>query len=111
MTIVVDIRSGEVVEQLQRAVTERGIRSAGIHLIGGVDSFTISTMPAADPNRDVVTAYDQPGELTGTGEVVDGRVHVHVVCGIEGDVARAGHLHAATVETFFVRAYLHVVEA
>lgn len=110
MTIVVDIREGEVVEQLQKAVAERGIRNAGIHLLGGVDAFTISTMPAHDATQDVVTTYDQPGELTGTGEVVDGAVHVHVVCGIEGDVAKAGHLHAATVRTFFVRAYLNIVE-
>jgi predicted DNA-binding protein with PD1-like motif len=111
VTIVIDIRDGEVVEQLQKAVTERGIRNAGIHLLGGVDSFTISTMPAHDATQDIVTTYDQPGELTGTGEVVDGQVHVHVVCGIEGDIAKAGHLHAATVHTFFVRAYVNVVES
>lgn len=106
MTFVIDIRSGEVVEQLQKAIAERGVRSAGVQLVGGVDSFTISTMPARDAGEDIVTNYDQPGELTGTGEVVNGQVHVHVVCGIEGDVARAGHLHAAFVETHFVRAYV-----
>lgn len=110
MTILINIREGEVVEQLQKAVAERGIQNAGIHLVGGVDSFTISTMPAHDATQDIVTAYDQPGELTGTGEIVDGQVHVHVVCGIEGDVAKAGHLHAATVETFLVSAYVNVVE-
>lgn len=107
MTFVVDVRDGEVMEQLQQAIAERGIRNAGLYLLGGVDAFTISTMPAHDASQDIVTTYNQPGELTGTGEVVDGQVHVHVVCGIEGDVARAGHLHAATVETFFVRAYVH----
>jgi predicted DNA-binding protein with PD1-like motif len=110
VTVLIDIREGEVVEQLQKAVAERGIQNAGIHLVGGVDSFTISTMPADDAAQDIVTTYDQPAELTGTGEVVDGQVHVHVVCGIEGDVAKAGHLHAATVETFFVRAYVNAVE-
>lgn len=109
MTFVIDIRSGEVVEQLQKTIAERGIQNAGMHLVGGVDSFTISTMPVHDASQDVVTSYDQPGELTGTGEVVDGKVHVHVVCGIEGDVARAGHLHAAKVETFFVRAYVNEI--
>jgi predicted DNA-binding protein with PD1-like motif len=49
--------------------------------------------------------YDQPFELTGTGEVVDGTVHVHVVLGGE-DVNVAGHLHSATVRDFFVRAYI-----
>lgn len=109
MTIVIDIRSGEVLEELQQAVAERGIRNAGMHLVGGVDAFTISTMPAHNALHDDITTYDQPGELTGTGEVVDGQVHVHVVCGIEGDVAKAGHLHAATVDTFFVRAYVNEI--
>jgi predicted DNA-binding protein with PD1-like motif len=107
---VIDIRDGEVVEALQKAVTERGIRNAGMSLVGGVDAFTISTMHAHDATHDIVTTYEQPGELTGTGEVVDGTVHVHVVCGIEGDEAKAGHLHAATVSTFFVRAYLSPIE-
>lgn len=111
MTFVIDIRKGEVLEQLQKAVAERGIQNAGMHLVGGVDSFTISTMPAHDATQDIVTTYEQPGELTGTGEVVDGQVHVHAVCGIEGDVAKAGHLHSATVATFFVRAYVTEVKS
>jgi uncharacterized protein len=110
VAILIDIREGEIVEQLRKAVAERGIQNAGIQLIGGVDSFTISTMPAHDATQDIVTTYDQPAELTGTGEIVDGQVHVHVVCGIEGDFAKAGHLHAATVKTFFVRAYVNLVE-
>jgi predicted DNA-binding protein with PD1-like motif len=110
MTIVIDIREGEVLEGLRKAVAERGILNAGMTLVGGVDAFTISTMPAHNALQDDITTYDQPGELMGTGEVVDGQVHVHVVCGIEGDEAKAGHLHAATVSTFFVRAYVSEVE-
>ncbi|WP_307814495.1 PCC domain-containing protein [Glycomyces sp. YM15] len=106
---MIDIRSGEVLEELQQAVADRGIRNAAITLVGGVDAFTISTMPAHNALQDDITTYDQRGELTGTGEVVDGRVHVHVVCGIEGDVAKEGHLHAATVATFFVRAYVNEI--
>jgi uncharacterized protein len=106
VTFVVDIQSGEVVEQLQKAITERAVQRAGMTLIGGVDAFTLSTMPAHDATADVITSYDQPAELTGTGEVVDGKVHVHAVCAIEGDVAKSGHLHAATVDTWFVRAYV-----
>lgn len=110
MTIVIDIRDGEVVEGIQKAIAERGILHAGMHLIGGVDAFTISTMPAHNALQDDITTYEQPAELTGTGEVVDGQVHIHVVCGIEGDQSRTGHLHAATVETFFVRAYVNEIE-
>jgi predicted DNA-binding protein with PD1-like motif len=110
VTFVIDIRDGEVVEQLQKTIAERGILNAGMSLVGGVDAFTISTMPAHNALQDDITTYEQPGELMGTGEVVDGQVHVHVVCGIEGDEAKAGHLHAATVKTFFVRAYVSPVE-
>ncbi|MEV0649887.1 hypothetical protein AB0I28_31990 [Phytomonospora sp. NPDC050363] len=42
----------------------------------------------------------------GLGELVQGRngaVHVHATFGVEGDIARAGHVHAAQVGTWFVR--------
>jgi len=110
VTIVIDIREGEVLEALQRAVSEQGIQQAGMTLVGGVDAFTISTMPADDATKDIITSYDQPAEFTGTGEVLDGKVHVHAVCGIEGDIARAGHLHSAMVTTWFVRAYVSLVD-
>jgi predicted DNA-binding protein with PD1-like motif len=49
-------------------------------------------------------------ELSGTGEVVDGKVHVHVTLGGE-DLTVAGHLHRAVVGGFFVRAYVTTVSA
>jgi predicted DNA-binding protein with PD1-like motif len=36
---------------------------------------------------------------------VNGKVHIHVVLGREGNEALAGHLHWAKVDTFFVHAY------
>jgi predicted DNA-binding protein with PD1-like motif len=54
---------------------------------------------------DYLRSYDQPSELTGTGEVVDGKVHLHVTLAGE-DVVAAGHLHRAMVRTFFVHAYV-----
>jgi predicted DNA-binding protein with PD1-like motif len=63
-------------------------------------------MPAHDASADIVTEYTQPFELSGTGEISDGAVHIHVVLGREGDTALAGHLHRATVQTFFVHAYV-----
>lgn len=108
MTFVVEIRSGELLQELTREL--QGVEDASLTLIGGVDAFTISNMAAGDALTDIVTEYDQPGELTGTGEWRDGQAHVHVTCGIEGDVARAGHLHAATVETYFVNVAVTVIE-
>ncbi|GAA2159500.1 PCC domain-containing protein [Glycomyces lechevalierae] len=111
MTFVVEIRSGELLQELTRELKKQGVEHASLTLIGGVDAFTISNMAAGDALKDIVTEYDQPGELTGTGEWRDGRAHVHVTCGIEGDIARAGHLHAATVETYFVNVTVTVVES
>jgi uncharacterized protein len=97
---------GEVIDQITRAVTEAQIADATITLIGAVDEVTISTMSRHDALTDTLTTYTEPLELTGTGEVVDGRPHVHVVLCREGDHTIGGHLHSATVRTFFVHAYV-----
>jgi hypothetical protein len=56
-----------------------------------VDSFTISTMPKHDVTKDVITDYALPAEMTGTGEIINGTVHIHAVMAIAGDQAAAGH--------------------
>lgn len=106
--ILLAVKPGEeVLETLTRSAAEQGIsHGAIVSLIGAVDACTISNMPAGDARSDILTDYQQPFELSGTGEIVDGRVHVHVVLGRAGDAALAGHLHRASVETFFVHAYV-----
>lgn len=105
--ILLAVKPGEeVIETLTRRAAEEGISNgAVVSLIGAVDAAAISNMPADDAGRDIVTEYQQPLELSGTGEIRDGKVHIHVVLGREGDVAVAGHLHRADVKTFFVHAY------
>ncbi|MGH3782293.1 MAG: hypothetical protein ACRDRO_17170 [Pseudonocardiaceae bacterium] len=44
--------------------------------------------------------------MTGSGEIIDGTVHIHAVMAIEGDQAVAGHLHRAEIGTVFGRAYI-----
>ena len=105
MPLVKVERNQEVMATLNAAVTEMGIRDGSISLIGAVHESTVSVMPKDNPLDDRLRSYDQPFELTGTGEVVDGKVHVHVVLAGE-DVVVAGHLHSATVRDFFVRAYV-----
>jgi uncharacterized protein len=96
----------EVAHTLTRQAAEAGITDAAIvSLIGAVDACAISNMPVHDPGSDIVTEYTQPFELSGTGEIKGGTVHLHVVLSGEGDAAVAGHLHRAEVRTFFVRAY------
>jgi len=104
---VIEIRNGELLEGITKEVANRGIEQGAIvSLIGAVDAFTISTMRAADAFDDIITSYTLPAEMSGTGEIEDGTVHVHAVMAVEGDRALSGHLHAAAVSTFFARAYV-----
>jgi predicted DNA-binding protein with PD1-like motif len=107
--LVIEVRDGELLDTIERSVKERGIATAAIvALIGAVDSFTLSTMPASDARKDVITDYELPAEMTATGEIVDGRPHIHAVMAVEGDRAISGHLHRAQIGTWFARAYLMV---
>lgn len=105
--IKIVVRPGEeVIETLTRRAAEEGITNgAVVSLIGAVDACAVSNMPANDARSDIINEYHQPCELTGTGEITDGKVHLHVVLGRESDEALAGHLHWARVDTFFVHAY------
>lgn len=104
---IVDVTAGEeVLETVAAQAKERGITDAAIvSLIGAVEGCAVSTMAQDDPLKDLITEYEQPLELSGTGEIKDGSVHIHVVLGSEGNQTISGHLHWARVKTFFVRAY------
>ncbi|WP_329013075.1 DNA-binding protein [Micromonospora rifamycinica] len=104
---LLSVKTGEeLIETLTRRAAEEGIvNGAIVSLIGAVDSCAISNMLADDATTDIISEYRQPFELSGTGEIRDGNVHVHVVLGRQGDQALAGHLHWARVESFFVHAY------
>ncbi len=108
---VIEIRDGELLDTITRQAKELGIVHAAIvSLIGAVDSFTVSTMPKDDATKDVITDYDLPAEMSGTGEIVDGTVHVHAVMAVAGDRAIAGHLRRAEVGTWFARAYVQAYQ-
>jgi predicted DNA-binding protein with PD1-like motif len=105
--LVIEIRDGELLDSIEQSARERGITDAAIvTLIGAVDSFRISTMPAGDATKDIITDYDLPAEMSGTGDVVDGQVHIHATMAVEGDRAISGHLHRAQIGTWFARVYL-----
>lgn len=104
---VLEVTNGELMGSLARQAKELGITNAAIvGLIGGVDSFTVSTMPADDASKDLVSTYSLPAEMHGSGEIKDGVVHVHATMAVQGDRAIAGHLHRAEVGTWFARAYV-----
>lgn len=107
---VIEINDGELMRTLTDQLAGLGVeRGAIVSLIGGVDSFTVSTMPADDATKDVITEYALPAEMSGTGEIVDGKPHVHAVMAVEGDRAISGHLHAAQIGTWFARVYVIAV--
>ncbi|GIF03205.1 PCC domain-containing protein [Actinoplanes siamensis] len=99
-------KGDEVLGTVGEAVAELGITAAAITLIGAVQTATVSVMKKDDAQTDYLRTYDQPLELSGTGEVTDGKVHLHVTLYGE-DFVTGGHLHAATVQDFFVHAYVN----
>jgi uncharacterized protein len=105
--ITIEIRDSELMESLTSQAAEKGISNGAIvSLIGAVDAFTVSTMPSNDATKDVLTDYNCPAEMSGTGEIVNGTIHVHAVMAVEGDKAISGHLHKARIGTWFARAYV-----
>ncbi len=104
---VVSVAKGqEVIETIERETREHGISNGAIvSLIGAIESCCVSVMPKGDPSADILTDYEQPFEMSGTGEIKDGKVHVHCVMGGE-DGTVSGHLHWAKVDHWFVRAYV-----
>ena len=110
--IVFEVRDGELIETLTKQAADADIANGAIvALIGAADGFTLSTMPPSDATQDVLTSYRQPAEVTGGGEIVGGKVHIHATMAVDGNVGLAGHLHQADIHTWFVRAYVLPVTA
>jgi len=104
---VIKVAQGELLEEIEVAAKDAGITDAAIvSLIGAVDDFTISSMPLNDATRDQPLSYAMPAEMTGSGELVDGKPHIHVVMAVQGNKALAGHLRRAEIRTHSARAYL-----
>ena len=106
--LLISVQPGEeVMESIGRQLAERGIANGAVaSLIGAVDACGISNMERTDYRNDIVTELKQPLEFSGTGEIKDGKLHVHCVVSGEGNAALGGHLHWARVENFFVNAYV-----
>ncbi len=105
---VISVEPGEeVLATLAQKVREKGVVNAGlVSLIGAVDAACISNMPKDDAAADIATEYRQPMEMSGTGEIIDGKPHIHCVLSTEGNSALAGHLQWATVDNWFVHIYV-----
>ena len=103
-----EIHSGqEVIETLTKYLKKNKIKKAAIvSVIGALDSFSLSTMDKKDGQKVITTDYSEPVELTGTGEVVDGKPHLHVTVGRDNASALMGHLEWGKVKDWFVHVYI-----
>jgi predicted DNA-binding protein with PD1-like motif len=104
----IEVKDGEEVLDKVAAETRRaGITEAVImSIIGAVDECCVSTMPKGDASTDILREYAEPLEMFGTGEVRNGRPHIHANFGTEDGTAVAGHLHWARPHKWFVNVYL-----
>jgi predicted DNA-binding protein with PD1-like motif len=81
---VIEVRNAELMESITKQAAERGITYAAIvALIGAIDSFTVSTNPAGDATAHTYSSYALPAEMTATGEIVDGKPHIHAVMAVK----------------------------
>jgi uncharacterized protein len=104
----IEVKAGqEVVAAINEELERRAVTAGAIiSLIGAVDSVCVSTMPRDDARADILREYTEPFELTGNGEIRDGKAHIHCVLGSADGTALAGHLHWACVQTWFVHAFV-----
>lgn len=97
----------EIMETLNKFFEKEKISSGAIvSLIGAIDECRISNMPKTDALKDTFGQFQEPMELTGSGEIRDGKAHIHCVLSRENHSAVGGHLHWAKVQSWFVNAYI-----
>jgi predicted DNA-binding protein with PD1-like motif len=105
--IVIEVHDDELLGSLARQAAELGVTDAAIvSLIGAADSFALSTMPENDPAKDVLTDFAVPAQMSGTGEIINGTIHIHATMAVEGYLGLSGHLHRAEIGTWLARVYV-----
>ena len=97
----------EVMSVVQERLEVMNIRDGAIvSVVGAVDECCISNMPKDNPKEDILNKYREPLEMSGNGEIRDGKPHIHCVMSREGDGVLAGHLHWAKVMTWYVNVFV-----
>lgn len=92
----------EVKQEFEKQLLELGIREGAIvSFFGAFDECCISNMEPADAFKDVLTEYSEPSEISGSGEIHEGKLHIHCVLGFENDETKSGHLHWAYSKSYF----------
>ncbi len=97
----------EVMKTLEESFKKHNLKEGAIvSVIGAVDECCISNMPKEDAMKDILTEYKEPFELSGTGEIKEGKPHIHCTLSRKDDVALHGHLHWAKIKNWYVAAYV-----
>ena len=105
--IKISVKAGEeVIDTVTKYLEKKGVTEGSISIIGAVDECCISTMPKSDAKKDILTEYHEPLEMSGTGEIHEGKPHIHAVLGREDKTAVFGHLHWGKVKNWFVNVYV-----
>lgn len=96
----------EVMSVLEKQIKENKWKKGTMTIIGAVDECCISNMPKNDAKKDITHEYKQPMEISGVGEIRDGKPHIHMTLSMEGDKTIHGHLNWANVVNWYVVVYL-----
>ncbi|MBA3064900.1 DNA-binding protein [bacterium] len=103
--IKVKIGEGEkIMAFLEGELAAKGIKEAVIvSCVGALRDFELITIHQESkkiPPEHYKKKFDLKAELMGNGSVAAGSAHLHVVCGLDGGSALAGHLVEGTVTYF-----------
>ena len=106
--IKIEVHSGqEVIETITKFIQKEGITDAAIvSVIGALDTFKLSTMPKNNAKEVIEKEYHEPVELSGNGEIAEGKPHLHVTLGRADQTALHGHLEWGKVKEWFVNVYI-----
>lgn len=99
----------EIMAVLTREFQARKLtHGAIVSVIGATEDCCISNMPEGDPKEDILREYKKPLELSGNGEIREGKPHIHCTLSGEGDAAIHGHLHWAKVQAWYISVFVVV---
>lgn len=110
---VIEVKKGaEVIQTIEQRLVELNVKNGVIiSFFGAFDSCCISNMPKDDAKKDILVNYDVPLEVSGCGDIVDGKAHIHVTASSVNNEVIAGHLHWANVNTWFIKAYISPIDS
>lgn len=104
----IHVESGqEVIHTITEYCKEKNIKNAAIvSIIGALDKGRVMSSSKVDAKTDIFKDFNEPLELSGTGEITNGTPHIHCTLGRVDGTVLMGHLEKGFVENWFVNIYL-----